>query len=44
MGSMRESVISTYFLYQGEDHDLAITLTARFHHMEESSVRQILEA
>ena len=44
MGSMREAVISTDFRYQGEDHDLAITLTARFLHMEESSVRQILEA
>ena len=42
VGSMREAVISTYFRYQGEDHDLAITLTARALYLEESTVRQII--
>jgi hypothetical protein len=40
---MREAVINTYTRYEGEDYDLAITLTARVLFLEESSVRQILE-
>jgi hypothetical protein len=40
---MREAVITAYSRYQGEDHDLAITLTARALHLEESTVRQIID-
>ena len=39
-----ESIIETYALYAGENHDLAISLTARELDIEEFRVRTIIDA
>jgi len=39
-----ESIIETYALYAGENHDLAISLTARELDIDEFRVRTIIDA
>lgn len=34
-----EKILTTYALYESEDHDLAISLTARLLHIDEVTVR-----
>lgn len=41
---MNELIIQTYQIYRDDDHDLAVSLTARVLRVEESTVRQILES
>ena len=40
---MADAILSMFHRYEGEDHDLAITLTARMFGVEESVVRQLVE-
>jgi hypothetical protein len=39
-----EKILSTYALYAGGDHDLAISLTARLLALDEADVRMAVEA
>ena len=41
---MIESIIRTFERYSGEDHDLAVSLTARALRIDECEVRKILDA
>ena len=41
---MTDAILSIYQRYEGEDHDLAITLTARILGVDELMVRRLVES